>query len=284
MHAMTRRMFLLGGLSILPYLYLERLSVAVRRYRAPVRALPDAFLGFTILHLTDLHDKEFGSGGEDLISLLSRESFDLVALTGDMVVGGHPRLTPALDLVTGIKRISGRAVYAVAGNHEWQLGRGAEFDQRLREAGVRVLSNDSVAIERGKDRLWLMGVDDPVTRRDRLDRALSATDRHSPRLLLAHSPHPFPQAAQEGVDLMLAGHTHGGQIRLPLLGASFVPAMGFFPRWDYGFYRSGQTTMVVNGGLGESMLPIRFNIRPEVALITLERHLPSRPVPRPATR
>jgi uncharacterized protein len=266
---MTRRMFLMGGVSIFPYLYLERLSVAVRRYRVPIRALPASFEGFTILHLSDLHDKEFGSGGEALINLLKPESFDLVALTGDLVTGDTPLLTPALDLIAGIGRISDRPVYSVSGNHDWRLERGEEFNGRLREVGVRVLSNGFAAIERGKDRLWIIGVDDPITRRDRLDQALSGTDNNAPRLLLAHSPHPYPQAVQRGLDLMLSGHTHGGQIRIPILGAPFVPAMGLFPRYDYGLYNSGPTTMIVSGGLGESMLPIRFNIRPEVSLITL---------------
>ena len=269
MATMTRRMFLMGGISICPYLYLERFSVAVRRYRVSIRALPAAFEGFTILQLSDLHDKRFGNGGSELLALLGRERFDLVAFTGDLVVGDHPVLTPALELIAGIKEISDCPIYSVLGNHDWRLERGAEFNDRLREAGAPVLDNSSVAIERGNQRLWVIGVDDPVTRRARLRQALSATDRHWPRILLAHSPHPYPQAVQRGIDLMLAGHTHGGQVRIPVLGAVFVPAMGFFPRLDYGLYRSGPTSLLVSGGLGESGLPIRFNMRPEVSLITL---------------
>ena len=269
MAKMTRRMFLLGGLAIFPYLYLERFTVALRRYRVPVRSLPPSFEGFTLLHLPDLHDKEFGRGGTDLLRMLKGEKFDLVALTGDLVVGKAPTLGPALDLVAGLKKISDRPVCSVSGNHEWQLGYTPEFNRRLREAGVQVLDNGNLAIERGKDRIWLMGVDDPVTGRDRLEMALAKTERDRPRLLLAHSPHPYPLAIEQGVDLMLAGHTHGGQVRLPLLGAAFVPGMGFFPRWDYGFYRSGRTSMIVSCGLGESLLPIRINMRPEVSLVTL---------------
>ena len=145
-----------------------------------------------------------------------------------------------------------------------------------------MLSNSSLALERGRDRIWIVGVDDPVTSRDRLDLALNGTDSGSPRLLLSHSPQIYPQTVSRGVDLMLAGHTHGGQIRLPILGAAFVPAMGFFPPWDYGLYRSGATTMIVSAGLGESGLPIRFNIRPEVSLVTLQCSPGCRPVPLPA--
>lgn len=282
MTAMTRRMFLMGGVSIFPYLYLERLSVAVRRYRVAIRALPPAFAGFTILHLSDLHDKEFGSAGEELIQLLRQESFDMVALTGDLVTGDRPLLTPALELIAGIQAISGRPVYSVSGNHDWRLERGAEFNGRLREVGVRVLSNSAAPLERGQDRIWIVGVDDPVTFRAHLDQALRGTENLSPRLLLAHSPHPYPEAVRNGLDLMLAGHTHGGQVRLPILGAPFVPGMGFFPRWDYGLYSSGATTLIVSGGLGESALPLRFNIRPEVSLITLECSPAARPGPQPA--
>ena len=285
MAAISRRMFLLGGTAtLLPYLYIDGLSLAVRRYLAPVSNLPAAFEGFTVLQLSDLHDKEFGKGGADLLEIISRLSFDLVALTGDMVVGESPSLAPLLDLVAGMRRFSDSPVYSVCGNHEWALLRAPEFNARLSEAGVRVLSNSCAVIRRGKERLWIAGVDDPVTLRDRLDLALKDTEQGAPRLLLAHSPHPYPQAIKAGIDLMLTGHTHGGQVRFPLVGAAFVPAMGFFPRWDYGLYSSGPTTMIVNGGLGESMYPVRFNIRPEVVLVTLVSRPGTPPAPGDAAR
>jgi uncharacterized protein len=283
MSAMTRRMFLMGGVSLFPYLYLERLSLAVRRYQVEIHALPPAFEGFTILHLSDLHDKEFGSAGEDLINVLKKESFDVVALTGDLVTGETPRLTPALELLAGLRSNWGCPVFTVLGNHDWRLGRGREFQARLAEAGAQVLSNSATVLERGQDRIWIAGVDDPVTARDRLGLALQGTESRFPRLLLAHSPQLYPQAVENRLDLLLVGHTHGGQIRLPILGAPFVPGMGFFPRWDYGLYQSGATTMIVSGGLGESGLPLRFNIRPELALVTLRA--PARQtVPPPAAR
>jgi len=185
------------------------------------------------------------------------------------VQGEQPLFTPALELVGSLLSLSKRPMLSVLGNHDWRLGRGEAYNEKLREAGVQVLNNSSSLLERGSDRLWLVGVDDPVTGRDRLEVALEGTDDRSPRLLLSHSPQLFPLAASLGLDLMLSGHTHGGQIRFPVLGALYVPRMGFFPPWDYGLYSKGATTLIVSGGLGESGLPIRFNIRPEVALITL---------------
>jgi uncharacterized protein len=271
MTAMTRRMFLVGGFSLFPYLYLERVAVALRRYRVPVAGLPPAFEGFTILHLSDLHEKQFGKGAEELVRLIRHEKFDIVAITGDLVVGNHPILTPALELITAIRSFAAPPFYSVSGNHDWRLERGRELNQKLSDAGVNVICNRSMGIERGGERIWILGVDDPVTGRDRLPQALQGVDANSPRLLLSHSPHPYPQAISNGIDLMLAGHTHGGQIRLPLLGAPFVPTMGFFPRYDYGLYRKGKSTLIVSGGLGESGVPVRFNIQPELALVTLER-------------
>jgi uncharacterized protein len=283
MSAMTRRMFLMGGVSFFPYLYLERISLAVKRYQVQIHGLPPAFEGFTILHLSDLHDKEFGDAGEELINVIKKESFDLVALTGDLVAGDHPRLTPALELMAGLRANGKGPVLSVFGNHDWRLGRAGEFGVKLAEAGAQVLSNSAFLLERGQDRIWMVGVDDPVTARDDLALALSGTDRRSPRLLLVHSPQLFPQAVKNGLDLMLAGHTQGGQVRLPILGAPFVPGMGFFPPWDYGLYQSGATTMIVSAGLGESGLPLRVNIRPELSLVTLRSAPAPRSVPPSAT-
>lgn len=274
MAAISRRTFLIGGAAFFPYLYYERVSVAVRRYRVPVHNLPAGFHGFTILHLTDLHGKEFGERGEALLSILRELSFDLVALTGDLVLRTSPSLEPALELVRGIGGFSKSPVFSVSGNHEWGAQLTPQVNSRLEQAGVRVLKNEAEVLQRGEDRLWMVGVDDPVTKRDRLAQALSLADARLPRLLLAHAPHPFPQAVQAGVDLTLVGHTHGGQIRLPLIGAPYIPSMGYFPKWDYGLYRQGKSIMIVNGGLGESWFPIRFNNRPEVTLVTL---LPWRP-------
>lgn len=281
MAAMTRRMFLMGSASIFPYLFVERLYLALRRYEVPVVNLPAAFDGFTILHLSDLHDKEFGTAGVELVNLVRQELFDMVALTGDLVRGDRPLLTPALELVSALRKAGDHPVFAVLGNHDWRLERGVEFGVRLREAGALVLTNAAVPLEKGKDRLWVAGVDDPITRRDRLDLALERTEPRAPRVLLTHSPMLFPQGTLRGLDLLLAGHTHGGQVRVPVLGAAYVPKIGFFPPWDYGLYRSGATTLIVSGGLGESGLPIRFNIRPELALITLRRHPEDRSDRRP---
>lgn len=269
MTLLSRRTFLLGGgLALAAYLAHERNSVRVVRYTVPVRDLPPPFHGFTILHLTDLHQKEFGRGQARLLSRINRHRYDMVAVTGDILTGSRPDVKPALELLAGL---APQPVFFVNGNNEWSAVYRHRYwiMRRLGGAGVAVLDNSAVPLPRNGSHLWIAGVDTPTESRDRLDRALSGTADGAPVLLLAHSPTIFPEAVRAGVDLTLTGHTHGGQIRLPLLGALWAPDLGFFPRWDYGRYREGRSTLIVNGGLGESVLPLRFNIPPEIVFITL---------------
>jgi hypothetical protein len=231
-----------------------------------VANLPAAFEGFTFLHLSDLHDKRFGPGQRDLLALIVRDRFDAVALTGDFIQYHQPQLVPALELVAALREWP---IFFVNGNHEWHAHFKYRFREQLLEAGVRILKNRAEAMERGRGRLWIAGVDDPVTGRMDAAAALGGTDDGSPVVLLAHAPLAFPAAVQAGVALMLAGHTHGGQVRLPVLGSPYVSGMGFFPRWDYGMFREGRTTLIVSAGLGETRLPIRINSRPEIAFVTL---------------
>lgn len=251
---------------MLSYSLFEVRRLKAVRYTVVIKDLPRGLDGLTILHLSDLHDKEFGEKQEALVSLINRQHFDLVAVTGDLVNRKKPRVQPGLDL---IRQLRGKPVFFVPGNHDWWTG--FEYRDRLAGAGARVLVNEAERLRINGEHLWVVGVDDPFLRRDDLDGALSeVTDASAPRILLAHAPRIFEDAARAGVDLVLAGHTHGGQVRLPLIGALITPGGGFFPKFDYGEYTTGKTTMIITGGLGESHLPIRFNIPPEIVLVTLK--------------
>ena len=271
MNLLSRRTFLLGsGLAFVSYLVYEVNTIKVVRYRVPVWNLPAAFDGFTILHLSDLHQKEFGRNQARLLDLINRQQFDMVAVTGDLLNQFRPDVEPALKLLRGL---APKPMFFVNGNNEWGAVNRHRYGimRRLGGAGVTILDNCAVPLPRGDRHLWIAGVDDPTNQKDRLDLALSGFTVGAPIILLAHSPEIFPSAVQAGVDLLLVGHTHGGQCRLPFAGAIWVPGLGLFPRWDYGEYHEGKSTMIVNGGLGESILPIRFAMPPEIALVTLVR-------------
>ena len=244
----------------------RRYSPAVIKYTVIIPGLPARFHGFSILQLTDLHSKRFGPRQLHLVRAIRAHRYNIVALTGDFINKYNPDPEPFFELM---EQLQGKPAYFVPGNHEWNTG--FKYRNRLAAAGIRILENEAEKIYIGQEFIWLAGVDDPHLGRARLAKALQKTDNETPRVLLAHSPTIFPEAAAGGVDLVLSGHTHGGQVRLPGIGALLVPGQGLFPKWDYGLYQNRGTTMIVSGGLGESDLPIRFNIHPEVVLIELRQ-------------
>jgi uncharacterized protein len=246
-------------------LYSGTYRIAVTNYSIAIDSLPAEFEGYTILHLSDLHSKRYGENQQELFGIINKQQFDLVVITGDLVDQRRPDHEPYIELIQGLKNYE---TYFVPGNHEHWAG----FDQvkaALLNSGVVVMENGAAKLDHNGAHVWLLGVDDPSLKMDRLDLALKEALDDVPYILLAHSPAIYPAAIKESIDLVLVGHTHGGQIRIPLIGAVYVPGQGFFPNYDYGMYSSGQTTMVINAGLGESVIPIRFNMRPEIVLITL---------------
>jgi uncharacterized protein len=261
---LSRRAFIIGGIGTLSYLYFDLHSIAIKQYTIVIPNLPKDFEGFTVLHLTDLHSKEYGENQKQLISLINRQSFDMVAITGDLVDRNNPNTESALSLVRGLKS---KPVFFVPGNHEWWTD--YRIKSSLENHGVRILENKTFKYTKGNSHIWIVGVDDPYLRRDKLDEALGGVTDSQPKILLAHAPNIFPSAIKSNVELILVGHTHGGQVGFPFVGAVVVPGQGLFPKFDYGLFTSGSTNMIINGGLGESVLPIRFYNRPEVVLIKL---------------
>jgi len=260
----TRRSFIIGGSAVVTYLLWGQFSIAVRKYTIEILNLPQEYEGFTILHLSDLHSKWFGDGQKYLLQTINKEHFDLIAITGDLVNKTNPKMEPGLELIKGLKD---KPVFFVPGNHEWWSG--YKMRKPLLSLGVHILENDSFKLKKGRRHLWITGVDDPYSGRDDLEKSLNNIDDNEPIILLAHAPEIFPKGVKSKIDLILVGHTHGGQIRLPFIGAIIVPGQSLFPKYDYGLYREEKTNMIITGGLGESSLPIRFNIRPEIVLVTL---------------
>ncbi|TGE38879.1 metallophosphoesterase [Desulfosporosinus fructosivorans] len=261
---LSRRAFILGGIATLSYLCFDIHSIAVKRYTIAISKLPTEFQGFTILHLTDLHSKDYGDAQKHLIELINRQQFDAVAITGDLVDKSNSIMEPAIALVKGLQS---KPVFFVPGNHEWWTN--YQIKSPLEDHGVHILENRHFKYHIGSSHIWIMGVDDPYLGRDKLNMALADVTDSMPKVLLAHAPNIFSKAVEANADLVLVGHTHGGQVRLPLIGAVVAPGEGLFPEFDYGQFTSGSTNMIINGGLGESVLPIRFYNRPEIVLVTL---------------
>lgn len=252
--------FLIGCLAV-SYLYAQLYTITLNKYTIPIADLPPEFDGFTLLHLSDLHNKVFGKKQKDLLALIARQDYDVMVITGDLINRQRPDTQPVFDLLTEIRK----PVYFVPGNHEWETE--AFIREQIFSAPVVLMQNKAEMLARGKAHLWIAGVDDQNSHRASLGKALQEVDG-APVILLAHEPNIF-DAIVDDVDLVLAGHTHGGQVRLPFIGALLAPDQGFFPKYDKGLYTSGPRTMLISSGLGESLLPLRFLNPPEILLITL---------------
>jgi uncharacterized protein len=233
-----------------------------------VPGLPPGLDGVKILHLTDWHNRSAVHTEIDVLEVVGDASFDLVCLTGDLVESSADHLGPVKK---ALARLRERApLLAVAGNHDWSAGAPLIITQ-LQDVGVITLENASTEAQIRDASLTVVGVSDFFSRRANVNAAFAgAGDGFT--LVLTHDPVIFPQIADRGPSLVLAGHTHGGQIRLPLLPTLYAPGQGFFPRYGDGLYREGDSVMYVSRGIGYTgTLPFRFWNRPEITVLTLSR-------------
>ena len=241
--------------------------------------IPASFSGFRIAHVSDLHDAEFGENNAKLLKLLSGSEPDIIVITGDLVDAQHTNITTALDFATEAIRIA--PTYYVTGNHEASLSQYSMLKAGLEAAGVVVLEDEAVQLERNGEVVTLIGLSDPnfTIRGDVFGEvpAMVSTklkslmgDENDYTILLSHRPELFSSYVACDVDLVFSGHAHGGQFRLPLIGGLIAPNQGLFPKYDAGIFLD-QNTHIVNDsrGLGNSVIPFRFNNRPEIVLVEL---------------
>lgn len=252
-------------------------ALELNTYTISSRGLPDAFDGYRIAQVSDLHNAEFGDGNQRLLDVLREAEPDMIAITGDLIDSRKTNIAVALAFAEEAVRIA--PCYYVSGNHEARVPEYRELKAGLEAAGVTVLDDARVEIEISGTIITIIGVNDPSFLADYLtsdaavmDRKLSelSSEDASFTILLSHRPELFDTYAAHDMDLVLTGHAHGGQFRLPLIGGLIAPNQGLFPKYDDGLYSEGNTNMIVSRGLGNSIIPFRFNNRPEVVLIELK--------------
>ncbi len=242
--------------------------------RFTVSGAPEAFSGFKIVQISDLHNAEFGTDNQKLIDILKSEAPDAIVITGDLIDARRTNTEIAESFARRCMEIAD--CYYVPGNHEARLGDTYDaFESALIADGVNVLRNGSVRIRKEMDAIRIVGVDDPAFAKasdaiTNLDAALEALSSDDFTILLAHRPELIDEYSKWGIDLVLSGHAHGGQIRLPGIGGLYAPGQGFFPRYTSGNYTVGDTEMIVSRGIGNSAFPLRVNDRPEVVIVTLK--------------
>jgi predicted MPP superfamily phosphohydrolase len=232
-----------------------------------VAGLDPAFDGLRVAQLSDLH-----------VGMLTPKSWalawsraanaqkpDLVVVTGDMVTSGvdfHDDIAEALGELR-----APLGVFACMGNHDY-FGEGEPLASLLTGRGIRVLRNEGHVVEHGGARLWLAAIDDTWTRRDDLALAMKGRPEGVATMLLAHDPARFDEAAKAGAELVLSGHTHGGQLAVPFLSRT-LSLSSLAHKYNVGFYTSGRSTLYVHPGLGTTGPPIRIGAAPEVTVLIL---------------
>ena len=253
-------------------------ALELNTYTISSDILPEAFDGYRIAHISDLHNAEMGKDNEKLLDMLRETEPDIIAITGDIIDSRNTNIDIALQFTKAAMEIA--PCYYVTGNHEARISKYDELKAGMEAAGVVVLEDEKTKISLEGGEITLIGVNDPSYQTDYLfgdaeavmqSKLQEISDAENEfTILLSHRPELFEAYADNKMDLVLSGHAHGGQFRLPFVGGLVAPNQGLFPKYDAGLYTEENTNMIVSRGIGNSILPFRFNNRPEVILIELE--------------
>lgn len=247
------------------------------RVDIPMARLPREFDGFTIVQLSDFHYDPYFSVVpiSKAVQMSNSLAPDLVVLTGDFVstspFGGIEvnrraalQADPCAQVLCSLRARYG--VWAALGNHD-AFSDSSYIVATLRRAGIQVLKNSAIPLDRSGQRLWLAGVDDVLVGNPDIAKTLRGIGRNEPVVLLAHEPDFADMVAKYPIDVQLSGHSHGGQVRLPMVGAVYLPRMA--RKYPKGLRQIGSLTLYTNVGIGTLQVPVRWNCPPEVTLITL---------------
>ncbi|MDQ0233242.1 metallophosphoesterase [Metabacillus malikii] len=272
-------LYVLIGIALLIFFcHFQNNSIVISEYTIGSDKIPESFDKYKIVQLSDLHSKSFGNDQSKLVKKVSKIEPDSIVFTGDLIDSDRYDEKSSLVLMERLVQIA--PVYYVTGNHEWWSGNFDTLQDKLTGIGVQVMRNTTEEITIGTDQIIMIGIDDPAylgesyEERDKTEENIKHSIGENEgednfQILLSHRPELFSLYDEYGFDLVFSGHAHGGQFRIPYLGGLIAPNQGFFPKYTSGMHKSDRTTMIVNRGLGNSIIPIRVFNRPEIVVVTL---------------
>ena len=238
--------------------------------------IPEEFSGYKIAEIADLHNHKWG---DRLVNKIKEEQPDIIVITGDFVDSSHTDFDISMEFIENVKSIA--PIYYVTGNHEAWIDNYSELETKLYEADVHMMDDTSVLLEKDNSKINLIGIQDPdFVERDTFEgiqesivktKLQPLLDENYYNVVLCHRPELFKGYVDTGADLVLTGHAHGGQVRIPFIGGLVAPNQGFLPEYTEGVYHEKNTDMVVSRGLGNSIIPIRINNMPELVIVTLNQ-------------
>lgn len=269
----------------------EKVCLKLKTYTIESKKIPDSFDGVRIAVLSDLHNKQFGVNNEELYRYLKAARPDYILSAGDLITKTRPEETGEVAQFVG--SLTGLCpVYLGNGNHElklrqhtipgWGITAYDRFVRQVQQFGVTVLADETVEIERAGEVICVSGLDLGLEhyakgshvpmKKGYMEAKLGKAEDGRFHILLGHYPNYFPEYAAWGADLVLAGHMHGGTVRLPGIGGLMSPNFEFFPTYDKGLYTRNGSTMVVSPGLGTHSINVRFGENfPEIPVIVLRK-------------
>lgn len=263
--------------------FIEPNHIKVEKLSLEIKDLPPSFENLKILHLSDFHSRGFGQKEKKILEILSQLSPDFIFITGDIVDWSTRDFESCRKFWKELSKNYQGRIFAVYGNHDHRNKNFRDLDAFLKESKIEILNNESRKIEKGEDFIYLIGVDDSHLGYDNIENAMKGIKSNASKILLAHSPEIFrkikdlpanrlePQGdwqAGKDINLVLAGHTHGGQINIPFF-SYFVLPLKYDKKYKSGLFEENLIYLYVSRGIGETVLPIRVNAFPEVALIEL---------------
>ena len=273
MKSKTKRIIIIFILLILltGFCYVQNNYLVVTHYTYVSEKISKDFAGYRIVQVSDLHNATFGKDNQGLVEKIDMLNPDMIVITGDMVDSNRTDVDVALNFAKHAVKIC--PTYYITGNHENWLS--AEDKQRLlnglSDAGVICLSDEAMDIQMDNRTVTLIGLNDESLRGNTLQNLVKNQEEETLQILLAHEPQYLEKYAMAKVDLVLTGHAHGGQFRIPFMGGLIAPDQGFFPEYTEGVHIKGQTTMVISRGLGNSVVPLRLFNLPEIVCVDINK-------------
>jgi predicted MPP superfamily phosphohydrolase len=268
---------------IIVFLYANNNMLQISNVNISSPKIPTSFSGYKMVQISDLHSKSFGKGQKSIINKIKKLNPDIIVITGDIVDRRRYNETNSITFVKEAVKLA--PVYYITGNHEaWSGNFESSLEDKLSNAGVKLLRNKAELIKKGEGIINLIGIDDPAFNTSgygegykdsyyadkNLKKALSTVNNSNFTILLSHRPELINTYVKNKIDLVFSGHAHGGQVRLPFIGGLVAPNQGILPKYTSGKYTIDGCNMIVSRGLGNSIAPFRIFNTPNIVLLTLK--------------
>lgn len=263
------------------YFYYENTKLSISNYNIVNEKIPSSFNNFKIIQISDLHNTKYKKLTDQLVKKMEYEKPNIIVLTGDLIDSNKTNIDRAIQFIKKIKNIA--PIYFVSGNHESSISENCynELKEKLTENQVIILDDKIDTLKVSNSEINLIGISDPkmthigyLKESEIIENELNSIDYDNSKysILLSHRPELFNNYVEKNIDLVLSGHAHGGQIRIPFIGGVVAPNQGLFPKYTNGKFEQNKTVMIVSRGIGNSILPYRINNRPELVIITLRKN------------